>query len=598
MSDAREIEKLTEEVEILLRRCTLDELKNIAVDLEVSEVDKLTRRKILRAIEDKITETEGDDDERKRLLKDLDFPVRLKEQQEALFRNPESMSSIQAENGRNPCQIPANHYVHIEEGLTGLIRVELGPKQVELKDNETVITGPLEMIKVPRMYYCVIENPVKLNNLDQPQLDTEGRVILKQGEIEVRNHQDPFPLYPGEILKIPPKLIIPDTDEGEEDRFLRGRIGVESRDQGPRTSSPAGITLHEEALTRELQRLTAAEVIRTEVRGQLDRERRNDDADRLEETLRSLGIGGNARTSTFRREFRINGIVGGSKKENRLDYLSLCSQITEAKQKGYEEDEICFAVKKAISPSSEIKPYIDSLEKPDLKELLACVRSAYQEKSASALFQDLNKLCQESEEDAQAFMFRALGLRQKVLAASEVDEEIPYDAPLIQSVFLHAVLTGIKSESVRSHMKPFLEKNRRTKDKELIEEIAKACSEQKERLSKIAPTEQRRFSRVNEVTTGFEELVKPLTETMTAISNQMKDMQSRFENLERSGKSSWKRNKCQKCSDSGEIQCNHCYKCGGEGHMSRNCQGQTISIHCFKCGGEGHLPRNCPSPLN
>ena len=79
---------------------------------------------------------------------------------------------------------------------------------------------------------------------------------------------------------------------------------------------------------------------------------------------------------------------------------------------------------------------MDSLEKYDLKELLACVRSAYQEKSASALFQDLNKLCQTNDEDVQAFIFRALGLRQKVLAASEADDAIPYDATLIQSVFL------------------------------------------------------------------------------------------------------------------------------------------------------------------
>ena len=72
MTEIADIETVVEEIEILLRRCSEDELKNIAVDLEIDNVDKLTRRKVLRAIENAIAMEE--ETNKIRLLKDLDFP--------------------------------------------------------------------------------------------------------------------------------------------------------------------------------------------------------------------------------------------------------------------------------------------------------------------------------------------------------------------------------------------------------------------------------------------------------------------------------------------------------------------------------------------
>ena len=220
--------------------------------------------------------------------------------------------------------------------------------------------------------------------------------------------------------------------------------------------------------------------------------------------------------------------------------MSLCNQVSEAKQRGYDDEEICFAIRKAVVPASELKGYLDTLHgKVDLSELLACVKSSYQEKPASALFQDLNKLCQNSTENAQAFLFRALGLRQKVIAASNADADIKYDAMLVNATFLHAVLTGIKSEAIRTHMKPYLEQSRRTKDKELIEEMRKASAEECERRSKMytdEPVYDRRDTRqvhVQEVSSGLEQMVQPLAEQIAAMGEQMRELKTELVEIKR-----------------------------------------------------------------
>jgi len=64
-----------------------------------------------------------------------------------------------------------------------------------------VIFGPERMIVVPPRTYCVIENPVVKNAEGQIQLDPSGQAKLSHADKEIRLAQDPFPLYPGEVLK-------------------------------------------------------------------------------------------------------------------------------------------------------------------------------------------------------------------------------------------------------------------------------------------------------------------------------------------------------------------------------------------------------------
>ena len=69
------------------------------------------------------------------------------------------------------------------------------------QDNEKVILGPEKMIVVPPRHYCIIENPVVRDKGGKPVMDKHGQAKLRHADQEIRLTQDPFPLYPGEILK-------------------------------------------------------------------------------------------------------------------------------------------------------------------------------------------------------------------------------------------------------------------------------------------------------------------------------------------------------------------------------------------------------------
>ena len=75
-----------------------------------------------------------------------------------------------------------------------------------------------------------------------------------------------------------------------------------------------------------------------------------------------------------------------------------------------------------------------------IKEFILCgLRSHFQEKSATELYQQLTTIVQSPEESPQSFLIRALDLRQKVLFASkEAGVKIKSDGSLVQGLFLHS----------------------------------------------------------------------------------------------------------------------------------------------------------------
>ena len=66
-----------------------------------------------------------------------------------------------------------------------------------------VVFGPERMIIIPPRNYCVIENPVLRDKDGEVLVDAAGQVRLSHADLDIRLAQDPFPLYPGEILKDP-----------------------------------------------------------------------------------------------------------------------------------------------------------------------------------------------------------------------------------------------------------------------------------------------------------------------------------------------------------------------------------------------------------
>ena len=82
-------------------------------------------------------------------------------------------------------------------------------------------------------------------------------------------------------------------------------------------------------------------------------------------------------------------------------------------------------------------------------------------------------------------MVRLLDLTQKVLFASqEADSDLKYYLKLVQCIFSHSLLTGLRSGSIKLELKPGLQ-NTHVTDEELFEKLIGAVSNEMERQQKL-----------------------------------------------------------------------------------------------------------------
>jgi len=117
---------------------------------------------------------------------------------------------------RNPSdsifRVGPQQYLHVLDQNTNITRLVVGPTTFMRQDNELVTDGPSRMIVVPPRHHCVITNPV--------MRDADGAVVflantqqvkLRHAEREIRLTQEPFSLYPGEIISTPvtPLAVVP-----------------------------------------------------------------------------------------------------------------------------------------------------------------------------------------------------------------------------------------------------------------------------------------------------------------------------------------------------------------------------------------------------
>ncbi|CAF0946336.1 unnamed protein product [Didymodactylos carnosus] len=109
-------------------------------------------------------------------------------------------------------RIPPYYYIHVLDQNTNVPRLEVGPKTFVKQDHEKVLVGPEKHIIIPPRHYCVIENPAMKDKKGQVMVDTHGQVRLLHSDLAIKFTQEPFPLYPGEVLKqavTPLKVIEP-----------------------------------------------------------------------------------------------------------------------------------------------------------------------------------------------------------------------------------------------------------------------------------------------------------------------------------------------------------------------------------------------------
>ncbi len=188
---------------------------------------------------------------------------------------------------------------------------------------------------------------------------------------------------------------------------------------------------------------------------------------------------------TLRREFKIAGQIGEPGQKDKLSFSSLIHQIQTGQDKKYPEKEIVAAVIRSIIPEAKLQGYLEGKQDLTLSTLRRLLRSHFREKDATESFTQLSRLAQEQKETAQAFLIRALELRRRVIFASqEAGSSFTYDSTLVQGVFLHSVLTGLRDNSVKAEMRPHFN-NKAIADEDLFEYLNTAATNEEESQTKL-----------------------------------------------------------------------------------------------------------------
>ncbi len=194
----------------------------------------------------------------------------------------------------------------------------------------------------------------------------------------------------------------------------------------------------------------------------------------------------------WNRELKISGQIGEHGQKDKLTFSSLAHQIEHGLSRGVSELEIVDAVIRAIAPGMQLRSYLEG--KPNLTlSILRCIlRAHYQEKGATELYKQLTSEVQSSKETPQSFLVRCLDLRQKA------ESSLKYDPNLVQSMFLHTVLTGLQNDSIRSDLQPYLTRTN-VSDELLLDKINVACANETERQNKKKLLSHQHPTKVNPV---------------------------------------------------------------------------------------------------
>jgi major vault protein len=145
-------------------------------------------------------------------------------------------------------RLKPHYYIHVLDNNTNVTRLLIGPQTFIRQDHEKVIYGPESMIQIPPRHYCIIGNPILRGANDKPVVDDFQTVKLRFGDQEIRQAQDPFPLYPGESLvgKVQPLQVVqPNTAlrlralrDSKDDKGNDRKAGDEWLFEGPATYIP------------------------------------------------------------------------------------------------------------------------------------------------------------------------------------------------------------------------------------------------------------------------------------------------------------------------------------------------------------------------
>ena len=99
------------------------------------------------------------------------------------------------------------------------------------------------------------------------------------------------------------------------------------------------------------------------------------------------------------------------------------------------------------------------------------------------MFTELANASQEPMETEMNFVLRAMDLRNKIVTLSE-DEGIPFNEQLVRKKFFHALLVGLKKDTIRLELQNIL-KEATIEDEDLLKEVSQVVSRDAEHRKKL-----------------------------------------------------------------------------------------------------------------
>ena len=200
-----------------------------------------------------------------------------------------------------------------------------------------------------------------------------------------------------------------------------------------------------------------------------------------------------------RREFKVHG---GQIRDQSSDitYNSISKQIDEGDREGFTETEVIRGVLKCVKPGA-FKNMLTNKDDLTICELKGFLRSHLCEKAGTELFQDLMCAKQDEHEPPQQFIYRMIGLKQKILFQSkQANTEIHYDPKTIQQVFLHSIYQGLGSKhtDIRQQLRPLIINNQ-ISDEEIVSRVMKIINSENEHQRRFGNVSRQRATHTNSV---------------------------------------------------------------------------------------------------
>lgn len=295
-------------------------------------------------------------------------------------------------------------------------------------------------------------------------------------------------------------------------------------------------------------------------------------------------------TSALRRQFKIIGQIGEPNQKDKLNYTSLVRQIEAGIVQGFTEEEVRDGVIRAISPGMVLRSYLETFSDLTLDRLRKVVRSHFGVKDTTEMYQNLASMCQSPKESPQAFLMRALDLRQKILFSSDEDTNaLKYDKDHVQKLFLRTIETGLQDESIRAKLRPFLI-DTNIIDEDLIYQLNVAVSSEDERGRKLKLQSKGNLkisgqtSQVSASNTKVKAAPDPVMAAINEIKSEMESLRAEMksnkapppppprEHQRPENKKTLRKPLCSSCQESGQDMCRHCFICGDDNHYAAGCR--------------------------